>query len=105
MESFLLIVDLFLLLGLIGLLIYESRQLVNYKAQMELFIESNSEIFGVVNVNAGVSREIQERVLTLEKFAELSKGIMDVHAHALRVYPPNWQTLEESTKIQTLENF
>jgi hypothetical protein len=100
-------INLILLLGLILLIIYEGRQIVGYKEQIELFIESNSEIFGVVNVNAVALRELHERVLVQEKTVDFLKVIIDAHAHVLRIYAPalRFQDAAESTKIQDLENF
>src|SRR5689334_8048846 len=88
MESLFFIINLILLVGLIGLIIYESKQIKHYQDIMAMFIDSNSEIFGVVNANAEVSRQMGARLEGAEKVIEFIKVVIDAHAHALRVYGP-----------------
>ncbi len=104
LVTVLLIVNFILLVGLISLYMYEARRLEEYNATMELFIASNSEIFGVVNTNADVSRELAERLLVTEKNGEFFKVLLDAHAHVLRIYGPALEKFDDpvSNKIQNL---
>lgn len=87
-ESFFFMINLILLVGLILLIFYESRQIIKYKEMMQLFIDSNSEVFGVVNVNADVTRRMADKLNEVEVTVAFLKMIADAHAHALRISNP-----------------
>jgi hypothetical protein len=77
-----------LLIAFIVILYYETRKLQEYSETMAMFIESNSELFGVVNGNAEVLHQAVGRVDEIDKTQNFIKMILDAHAHALRIYGP-----------------
>ena len=103
----LLIINFILLVGLLILIQYETRQAKNSQTLIEKFIDAHSEIFGVVNTNASVSQELADRLLVVEKNSEFFKVIIDAHAHVLRIYAPSLKLLDDpvTDKLERIENF
>lgn len=104
MGTLLLIINLILLVILLALIIYETRQAEKNSKLINTFIDAHSEMFSVINTNAGVSQELAERLIVVEKNSEFFKVIIDAHAHVLRIYAPSLKLLEPpvSEQIETL---
>lgn len=71
----------------------------------EHIIEIVSESMTAQALQAGITRELSVRQVDTDKTLQFIKMIVEAHAHALKLSPPNFEKNEILEKAQNLENF